>query len=76
MTNIEKKYMMLGYNNRESVAMAAILNTFFFHWDFQGLFTMGFSGYPSNFPENFSFLHFFQAEPPNAPGLTRSSLGD
>ena len=26
MTNIEKNYMILGYNNRESVAMAAILN--------------------------------------------------
>ena len=26
MTNIEKKYMILGYNIRESVAMAAILN--------------------------------------------------
>ena len=26
MTNIEKKYMILGYNNRESVAMVAILN--------------------------------------------------
>ena len=26
MTNIEKNYMIFGYNNRESVAMAAILN--------------------------------------------------
>ena len=26
MTNIEINYMILGYNNRESVAMAAILN--------------------------------------------------
>ena len=26
MTNIEKKYMVLGYNNRQSVAMATILN--------------------------------------------------
>ena len=26
MKNIEKKYMILGYNNRESVAMEAILN--------------------------------------------------
>ena len=43
----KKKYMILGCNNKESVAMAAILNKNVF------------SEHPSNFPENFSFLRFF-----------------
>ena len=60
MTNIEKNYMILDFNNKESVAKAAILNEkIFLRWDFRGLFTRVFSGHPSNFPENFSFLHFF-----------------
>ena len=56
--------MILGYNNRESVAMAAILNKKkILRWDFFLLFTRVFSGHASNFHENFSFLHFFQVEP-------------
>ena len=64
MSNIEKNYMISGCNNRESVAMAAILKKHFPPLGFLGLFTIVFSGHPSNFPENFSFLHFFpQVEP-------------
>ena len=48
--------MILGYKNRESVAMATILNK---KNSSAGIFTRVFSGRPSNFPENFSFLHFF-----------------
>ena len=63
--------MILGYNKRESVAMAAILNKKNSpRWNFRGLFTRVFSGHPSNFPENFSFLHFSRLNP-NAPGLKR-----
>ena len=52
--------MILGYNIRESVAMAAILNKkLFLRWDFRGLFTRVINGQPFNFPENFSVLHFF-----------------
>ena len=68
MTNIENNYMILGYNNMESVAMAAILNKKFLRWDFRGLFPRVFSRHPSNFPENFSFLRFF-------PGWTLMFLG-
>ena len=32
-------------------------------WDFWGLCTRVLNGHPSNFPDNFSFLHFFQVEP-------------
>ena len=59
-----KKYKILGYINRQSVAMTAMLNNEnFLRWDFGGVFTRVLSGHPSNFPENFSFLHFFQVEP-------------
>ena len=47
--------MILWYNNRHLAAMAAILHKNFLRWDFWGLCTMVLSGYPSNFPENFSF---------------------
>ena len=42
------------------MALAAILNIFFPPLGFWGLFTRVLSGHPSNFPENLSFLHFFQ----------------
>ena len=62
-------YMILGYSSRQLVAMAAILNKDF---SSAGLFTIVLSGHPSNFPENFSFLHFFPGWHDfwaNAPGL-------
>ena len=53
--------------------MAAILNKKnFLRWDFWELFTRVLSGHPSNFPESFSFLHFFPGWHDfwaNAPGL-------
>ena len=53
--------MILSYGNRQLVAMAAILiKKNFLRWNFLGLFTVVLSGHPSNFPKNFSFLHFFQ----------------
>ena len=59
-----KEYMILGYYNRRLAAMVAILNKKnFLRWDFWELFINVLSGHPSNFPENFSFLHFFQVEP-------------
>ena len=66
--------MILGYSNRQLVTMAAILNKKFSSAGiFWGLFTMVLSGHPSNFPDNFSFLHFFPGWHDfwvNAPGLT------
>ena len=54
-------YMILGHSNRQLVAMVAILNKKnVLRWDFFGLFTVVLNGHPSNFPENFSFLYFFQ----------------
>ena len=41
MTNIDKNYMILGYNNRESVAMAAILNKKIPLLGFSGTFHQG-----------------------------------
>ena len=58
-----KNDIIVKYDNRQPVSMAAILNKKFLRWDFWGLCTRLFSGHPCNFPENFSFLHFFQAEP-------------
>ena len=59
--------MILGYSNRESVALAAILNKKISSaWIFRDFSPAVFSGPPSNFPENFNFLHFFQLNP-NAP---------
>ena len=58
--NILKKYMNVGYSNRQLVAIAAILNKIFPPLGFWGLCTRILSGHPSNFPRHFSFLHFFQ----------------
>ena len=41
MTNIEKNYMILGFNNKESVAMVAILNKKFPPLGFSGTFHQG-----------------------------------
>ena len=44
----------------------------YLHWDFGEVGTRVFFGHPSNFPENFSFLHFFPGWHDflaNAPGL-------
>ena len=41
MTNIEKKFMILDYNNRESVAMTAILNKKIPPMGFSGTFHQG-----------------------------------
>ena len=54
-----KNYMILGYNKRQPVAMAAILNTFFPPLGFLELFTRVLREHPSNFPDNFSFLQLF-----------------
>ena len=59
----KKNYMILGYNKRRPAEIAAILNKNFPPLVFWGLFTRVLNEHPSNFPENFSFLHFFQLEP-------------
>ena len=48
-----KKCIILGYNNRRPVSMAAILNK----KSSTGILVL--SEHLSNFPENFNFLHFF-----------------
>ena len=66
--------MILGYSNRQLVTMAPSWIFFFSSAGiFWVLFTMVLSGHPSNFPDNFSFLHFFPGWHDfwaNAPGLT------
>ena len=58
MTNVNKFTWLLGHLEWK----------FFLCWDFWGLFTRVLSGHLSNFPENFSFLHFL-------PGWTLMFLG-
>ena len=71
MTNIEKNYMILGYNNRESVAMAAILNKRFSSAVIFGEFSPGcLVGIQVTVLE-ISAFYIFSGLNPNAPGLIR-----
>ena len=64
MTNIEKNYMILGYSNRESVAMAAILNKIYSSAGIFGDFSPGcFVGIQVTFLKISAFYIFFQVEP-------------
>ena len=70
MTNIKNQYMILGYNNRQTVAKAAILNTahIFSAWIF-GDFSPGcYVGIKVTFLKNSAFYIFSRLNP-NAPGL-------
>ena len=64
MTNIEKKYTILGYNNRELVAMVAILNKKFSSAGIFGDFSPGcLVGIQVTFLKISAFYLFFQVEP-------------
>ena len=64
MTNIEKKYTILGYNNRELVAMAAILNKKNSSAGIFGDFSPGcLVGIQVTFLKISAFYIFFQVEP-------------
>ena len=54
-----KSSNILGYCNTQPVAMAAIVGKKFPLCGFLWTLYEGVSGYSSNPPENFSFLHFF-----------------
>ena len=69
MTNIEKKYMILGCNNREPVAMAAILNKKVSSAGIFGDFSPGcLVGIQVTFLKTSAFYIFSRLNP-NAPGL-------
>ena len=64
MTNIEKNYTILGYNNRESVAMVAILNKKISSSGIFGDFSPGcLVGVQVTFLKISAFYIFFQVEP-------------
>ena len=69
MTNIENNYIILDYNNRESVAMAAILNK---KNSFTGIFGDFSPGCLVGIQVTFltiSAFYMFSRLKPNAPGL-------
>ena len=64
MTNIENNYMILSYNNRGSVVMAAILNKKISSAGIFGDFSPGcLVGIQVTFLKISAFYNFFQVEP-------------
>ena len=69
MTNIKNQYMILGYNNRQTVAKAAILNIKIFSaWIFGDFSPECYVGIKVTFLKNSAFYIFSRLNP-NAPGL-------